>query len=240
MKNKNNYLFLGLSVLCGAIAGVLRARLMSTGMDDTGLLIPGQWHSTALWVISVGYLAVLAVLSAKLGKSDDYGACFPACRLRFGLSVAGGILLLAESARLVQSGQTLPGVLGLLAGIAMAAGGWFRLSGKAPNPAIHTVVCVFFIVRLILSFRSWSADPQLQDYAMQMMACLCLMMFSFHRASCDAKLINRPRTVFFGLAAVYFCLASLSDRTGILLYLAGAVWAVGANGTFRTLTAPEE
>ena len=240
MKNKNNLLFLGLTVLCGGIAAVLRMLMLTAGVDEKGLLVAAQPCNTALWVLSVGYLGVLLVLLRRLGGNGSFENNFPACKIRGGLSVVGGVVLLVESGLQLMAAQWLMGVVGLLAGLAMIGAGASRFGGKRPNPLMHTLVCVFFILRLIGSFRSWSSDPQLQDYALQMMACVCLMLFSFHRASCDADLINRRRTVFFGLAAAYFCLASLSDKTMPLLFLGAGVWTVGAGCNLQELPREEK
>ena len=240
MKNKNNLLFLGLTAVCGSVAAILRQRMLTVGVDEKGLLIPSDPCDIALWIVSIGYLVTLLVLLRRLGGSGGFGENFPACRLRGGLSVVGGALLAAESVRQLLAAQLLVGGLGILGGIGMIGAGVCRFSGKRPSPLFHTVVCVFFILRLILSFQGWSADPQLQDYALQMMACVCLMLFSFHRASCDAGIINRRRTVFFGLAAAYFCLAALSDELMPLLYLASGLWTVGAGCNLDTLPVEKE
>lgn len=237
MKNKNNLIFTGLTLLCGGIAAVLRVRLLSTGLDEKGLLAAGDPCSVALWVLTVGFLAVLALGMRKLTPGKEHSDIFPACWLRGSLSVAGGLLMLLVSIRLIPADR-LAGIMGSLAGFSMAAAGLLRFGGKRPYPLFHTVVCAFYIVRLILSFRGWGADPQLQDYVLQLLAVVCLMLFAFHRARSDANLIERRVTAFWGLAAVYFCVASVSDEVMPLMYVASGLWALGAGGTLEAL--PEE
>ena len=239
MKKKNNLLFLGLTALCGSAAAALRMLMLSAGVDEKGLLMADDPCSIALWALSIGYLVAMLLLLKRLGGSGSFETNFPACKLRGGLSLLAGALLVAESTRQLWAAQTLIGILGILAGVGMIGAGVCRFVGKRPSPLFHTVVCVFFILRLIVSFQGWSADPQLQDYALQMMACVCLMLFSFHRASCDAGILNRRRTVFFALAAAYFCLASLSDETMPLLYLAAGLWTVGAGCNLDPLPVEE-
>lgn len=239
MKNqKNNLLFLGLTGLCGIAAAVLRVLMLSKGLDEKGLLVSGNLYNIGLWVLSIGYLAALIALLRTTGGNGSFQDNFSGCRIRGGISIAAGALLTVHSLGQITAGQMLVGVFGAVAGVCMAAAGLCRWQDKHPIPLPHILVCVFFIIRLVLSFQGWSADPQLQDYALQMLACVCLMLFSFHRASCDAGIINRRRTAFFGLAAVYFCLASLSDQTMPLFYFAAGAWTVGAGCTLEKL--PEE
>lgn len=234
MKNqKNNLTALALTVICGICAGALRLRLLTTGLDEKGLLIPGNPLNYALWAVVIGFLAATFFLARKAG-GGSFERQFPACKIRACLSVAGGGLLMAYSAG-IMADQRLAGILGLLAGGCMAAAGLCRWSGKRPSPLFHCGVCVYFVIRLILSFQTWGADPQMQDYALQLLACVSLMLFAYHRAACDADVINPGRTAFFGLAAACFCIASLSDETAPLFYAACGLWAVGAGSTLDKL-----
>lgn len=235
MKNqKNNLIFFALTLGCGAAAGIFRMRLLGNGLDEKGLLVPGNPLNYAIWAVVIGYLAVMLVLARGLGANGTFAEAVPACKLRAGLGAAGGVLLIAESVRVVGT-QKVAGILGLLAGACMVVTGALRWSGKRPSPLFHCVVCLFFTIRLILGFQSWGADPQLQDYALQLLACVGLMLFAFHRTSCDAEIISRKRTVFFGLAAVFFCVASLSDETAPLFYAASGLWAIGAGCSLENL-----
>lgn len=228
MITKNNAMYLGGTALLGLAAGFLRWVMMTTGVDQRGLLESGNWCAIALWVLSIGYLAAMAYSLRWLGAEGTFAQNFPACKLRAGASYAGGALLIYESVDQLRMGQLLIGLLGIAAGACMIFAGNCRRKGTVPNPGFHVVVCVFFLLRLIFSFQLWSPDPQLQDYGLQLMALVSLMLFAFHRASCDGGSINRKRTVFFGLAAAYFCLASLSDETMPAMYLAAGLWTVGA------------
>ena len=236
MKDSNNRLFLGLTALFGGIGAALRVLLFHTALDSKGLLIPMHPVNLALWGISISFVVLIWVLLKKrLGGNGTYSDSFPKCALRFGLSLASGVLLAIESASQLNMGQKLPGILGLVAAAAMAVGGLYRLKGKQGIPVFHIGVCLFFIVRLVLSFRLWSTDPQFQDYSTQLLACVCLMLFSFHRASCDADLMDREAVARYGLLAAYFCIASLSDPTMPLLYAAGLLWTIGAGPSLHKL-----
>lgn len=239
MKNQTKNLAMNVfAVSCGALAGVLRMELLSTGVDEKGLLTTGNPLNYALLAVVIGYLVAAFFLVRRL-ESGSVEELFPACKIRAALSVAGGGLLAVHSAQIIAA-QRLAGILGLTAGVCMIITGLCRWSGKRPSPLFHCLVCVFFIIRLILGFQSWGANPQLQEYALQLLAGVSLMLFAFHRASCDAGMINRKRTACFGLLSVFFCIASVSDEAAPLFYAACGLWAIGAGSAMQTLPeAPE-
>ena len=103
---------------------------------------------------------------------------------------------------------------------------------------IFAIILFALTYVLMLSFQKWSADPQLQDYVISLMACLNLMMFAFHRASSDANEMNPKRTVFFSLCAAFFCLASLGDPAMRLLFLGAGLWSVSAAPTLEPIAEP--
>lgn len=232
---KKNERILGLTALFGLFAGFLRVQMLTKSLDEKGLLISGSLYSILLWVVCIGFLIFAFAVSHPLKGDGAYRQIFPVCKLRGALGIAAGAVLAVESLRQLVQTQWLVGLFGLAAAAAMVFTGLCRIRDKHPSPLFHCLVCVFFIIRLVLSFRGWSADPQFQDYCIQMMACVCLMLFSFHRASCDVDLPNRRRTAFFGLSASFFCLASLTDSSSLLLYLAGGLWSVGAGCTLEPL-----
>lgn len=240
MKTKKNVLVLGLVTLCGLAAAGMQTMMLRTGLDEKGLLMEGNVWGVGLCVLSAGVLLALILGSGKLEKGGDFGHNFPVCGIRFALSVLGGALMAIFSGVQLMEGAYLVGAGGVIAGVCMILAGVSRLEGKRPSPLLHILVCVSVILRLIVSFQGWSTDPQFQDYAVQMLALVCMMLFAYHRAACDAGLINRRRTVFFELAALYFCLASLSDGDMGLIFLAGSLWIAGAGVNLEKLPKAEE
>ena len=234
-----NQLILSVTALLGLVGAFLHHRMLVTGLDEKGLLIPGHPMTIALWVLCLGFIAAAFGISQTQKVTASFRKHFPACKIRGALSIAGGAAVALYAVTLVLQAQLLVGVLGIAAGIGMAFTGLCRFQGKHPSPMFHCIVCVFFIVRLVLSFQGWSADPQLQDYVVQLMACINLMMFAFHRASSDANMLNPKRTAFFGLCASFFCLASLADTSMALLFIGAGLWSVGAAPTLEPLEEPE-
>lgn len=224
-----------LTLVLGLSGAFAHRRMMSTGLDDKGLLIPGNPVTAALWVLCLGYLSLALVISLAQTESGAFRAHFPPCKLRGTLSVSGGLLMILYGVTLLLGSQPVVGVLAVAAGISMAFTGLCRFRCKHPNPMFHCCVCVFFIVRLVLSFRNWSADPQLQDYVLPLLASLSLMLFAYHRASSDANQMTPKRTAFFSLCAAFFCLASLADASMRLMHLGAGLWAVGAAPTLEPM-----
>jgi len=240
MKDSNNRLFLGLSVLLGGVGAALRWAVMHTAIDEKGLLIPTHPANLGMWGLSILFtVAVWLLLKKRLGDNGTFADSFPGCPIRFGLCMAAGALLAFESFLQLRFGIYVTGGLGMLAALSMMVGGWFRWKGTKPLPLFHILVCGFFIARLVISFRSWSADPQFQDFAMQMLACVSLMLFAFHRASADADLMDREALARYSLLALFFCTVSVTDETMPLLYAAGALWSVGAGPSLKWLAEPE-
>lgn len=216
---KKELLFWLPTLAASCLAAVLRAVAVSH-VDEKGLYLRWDPAFLALQVLTAVLLVYGFWLLRRL-KDGSYEEKFPACRLRGALAVAAaGLMAMAAL------GAPLPAerILGAVAALCMAAGGVCRWQGRRCWPGFHCVVCLFFVLNLIFSFRLWSAEPQLRAFSVQLLACVCLMLYAFRRACWDADIGSIRWTVFLALAAVYFSLASLSDPAP-MLYLAGAVWA---------------
>ena len=240
MNDSNNRFFLGLTALFGGAGAALRYALFHTALDHKGLLIPLHPTNLGLWAVAIVFtVLVWRMLPRRIGDNGRYCDSFTPCTIRCGLSLLAAAALACSNGWELFCGNTLVGILGLLAAAGMAAGGICRLKGKQPLPLFHILVCVFFIVRLVTNFRGWSADPQFQDYAMQLLACVNLMLFAFHRSSADADLLDREAVARYSLLAACFCTISLTDTAMPLVYAAGALWAIGAGPSLQKLETAE-
>lgn len=223
MIKRKNEILAAVTAAAGLAAMGLHRGLMAS-LVDQGLLPRNSVHATALWCLTIGILVFVLLFTRKMGAQGSFAEAFPACRLRSALGIAGGVVLvwvgLGDLAH-------LPGLLDCAAGVAMIAAGLCRGKGTQPWPGFHALVCVNCMYRLVGSFRSWSADPQLHDYVIQLLAMVCLMQLSCHRACCDADRIRRRSTVVWGMLAVYFCAAALSCPDAGF-FLACGLWALGA------------
>ena len=107
-------------------------------------------------------------------------------------------------------------LLGLLTVLALLPVAWSRWKGIRPSMLLHSLICAYLMVRLICMYRHWSSDPQLTDYAFELLALVCAMLAVYHRATFDADFGRRASFTFFSLAAVYFCLLCLGGSQPML------------------------
>lgn len=237
---KYNEIVLSAVMGLGLLGMWLQKSLLEKGLDAEGLLIPGCGWGYSLLAATLGFLAFGLFAAFKLEKGGEFSHNFPKCKIRLTLTVAGAGLMLLYGLTQLRAGDTMMGAAAVVAcaGMALAAPG--RVTGEKPLPLGHILVCVFYILRLIVSFRGWSADPQFQDYVMKMLALVSLMLFALHRANCDAGTVNRRGAAFFGLASLYFSLTALGTGEMIPLMLGSALWAVGAGVNLEPLPAAEE
>ncbi len=215
------------TLVCGVACMLLRLVMMIYGCDDKGLLVSGHISLIAIWAITAVFLLGLLLGVRRLGSKGSYEQLFPASRLCGVIVVVSGAILLLGS---IRSGSVPEMFAGIGAGFCVIYTGICRFSGIRPHFVFHFLICVFFIMKLIVHYQGWSADPQIQDYAFQMLACVLLMLAAFYRASADANIIYRERLVFTCLAACFMCVVSLSDLESPLYYGACGLWALGSMG----------
>lgn len=212
------------TLVLGVVCLGLRVVMLATGIDDKGLLVRGNALNIAMWVIAVVYLAALWVMTGKLGGNGNYSRNFPQSTLGAWLSVAGGIVMVS----VVFDGPVAQRIFSVAAVVCMVFTGYCRYVRMRPVFWIHALLCVYFLASLIAKYRVWSADPQLHEYGFQMLACVMLMLYACHRASCDGNLIARRRMVFTGMAACFFCIVALSDASAPGYYAGAALWTAGS------------
>ena len=224
-----------LTLLCGSLGALLRLWLYGTGLDDGGLLQSGHPAGVLVLILTALVVCILLWFLRDFSVQDKYSRQFPASIMGGAGAFAGavGVLLAAmvELIRLESGLSLLAGLLGIAAAAALAFTGLCRLKALRPNFLFHTAVCLFFVVRLISRYQSWSADPQLHDYCFQLLATVCAMLFAYHRAAHDLKNTNRRPLVAVGLLGTYFCCLSVVKSDGMLFYLALAAWMVTNLGT---------
>lgn len=231
----------GWTALCGLAAMGLRLTAMANHVDAKGLLVEGNLPTTLQFLIAVFYGISLIPILMKLGGNGRFRNNFPRCALSGSLAMAGGALMAVMILFFIRPEELWKLALGLAASGSMIFTGYCRFRGRHPNFLFHGIVCVFFIMELMERYRPWSSDPQLTDYAFPLLACVLLMLYSFHRACCDANMIDRKKLAATGLAACFCCLVSLADPLSPGYYAAAGLWAAGSMCNLNTLPAdPEE
>lgn len=243
---RNRILFFGTALAAGLASLGLHRYMMTSCVDDKGLLITGNLPGTLLWAVGIAFVLFLYVSLRTIGGDGSYADIFPRSLPSGALMIAAGAaLLLAIPGLDLGVGAPLPVVTGLplllqqattaamrylpwAAAVCMAVLGMFRILGRHPRPIFSGVICLFYILMLVTNYRLWSADPNLQDYAYQLLAQVLLMLCSFHRTCCEAGIIQRRKLLATGLAAAVCATASLSGEFQWGFFLASGLWAAGS------------
>ena len=247
MHRLRNQILLFVPTAAAALTALgLHRYMMDNCIDDMGLLIGGNLPGKLLWVLTFGFCGYLLILLSTLGGRGSYGDNFPRnalCGLL--MAVAGGVMLLSTRDLTAVSAAVLPKqtqalasfmvvltdsamvVLPWLSGAAMVVLGLMRMTGRKPLFAFSGILCLFYMLMLIRSYRLWSADPQLHAYCFQLLAMVLLLLCSFHRTCCDAGVIQRRKLLFTAMTAVVCSAAALSSGFQPGFFLASALWALG-------------
>ena len=212
---------------CGVLGLLLRQLLMTTGLDDKGLLTPHHPAWIALLVLSAAVAAAIMLGIRFIRGSGAYRISFPASTL-----TALGYVLGAVGAFLSWQEVDAFGPFGVLTTAAMVLvtaafllAALCRKTGRKPYFLLHVVICVHFALQSLTLYRGWSFDPQLQDYCFQLFACIALTMTAYRLAMFDTGRGSHRRLWLWGLAAVYLCCVSMGSG---LFYITGALWALTA------------
>lgn len=213
----------------GGLGLALRIVLYATGIDGRGLLVEGHWSAITLWILTAAAAAVLFLSTRSLTGPTGYAAAYPVSFAgavgAFAAMIGIGMTTVREFAVFSSRLQLIVWAFGLCSAISMGIIGVFRLIRIKPHFLLHTVVCLYFALRMISQYQLWSSDPQLQDYCFYLCAYVALMLTAYHHATFDADMGNHRSLWFFSLAAVYLCCLSLKGTRDTVLLLCCGVWA---------------
>lgn len=254
---RNKIIFYGSTLAAGLCSLGLHRYMMDNCFDAKGLMIAGNLPGRLLVLVGAVFAGVLLLMLRSLGGNGEYADNFPRDPASGLLMTAAGLLLAAAIPSLAQppapAGTMAAWVtlfeqftdicmtaLPWLAAASMVVLGLCRMLGKRPSPWFGGIVCLFYMLMLVTNYRLWSADPQLQDYAYQLLSGVMLMLCAFHRTCCDAGVIQRRKLIFTGLAAAFCATAALSMEFIRLFYLASALWALGCICSVEELPRDEE
>ena len=216
-------------LLLGGAASLLQSWSLGTA-DDSGLLLRGHISQVLSWIVTAGVLGFLFFVTRPLTQAPKYSFNFPASLVGGIGSALGALGIFLSAYSLFDTGSdslTMITAYGsLLAAGALVFSGFCRVKGKTFNILPHCAVCFWFLLLLICQYRLWSAEPQMQLYAFQLLATVFLMVATYQRACFHAGLGNRQSYVFFRLAGAYFCIAALPGSEFWIFYLCTAFWSV--------------
>ena len=212
----------GLSLTCaleGVAALLLRWRLLSTGVDEKGLLTAGQPLSIISWILTglVVLVTVAVVWKHRNGKITVHGSP---------VVTVARLLAMAAAAVLFRDG-TLLGSATSLAAAATAVVSFVELfqSKKRLPPAVAGIPTVLFFMLCLLScYRMWSAEPEVQRYCYRLLALVCLMMAAYQSSAVSLGMGKRAIFLGAGFLGVYFAFAASADPGFTVLFFALGVW----------------
>ncbi len=218
-----------LVLLLGTMAAFTQLWALST-MDDKGLLIRGHISQILSWILTAGTLGLLFYMTWPMVEGSKFSFNFPADipgAVGSGLGAVGIVLTVSPLLALNSGGLTLiAAFLSVPAAALLLFSAAERFQGRKSSILPHSVVCIWFLLLLICQYQQWSAEPQLQLYAFQLLATVFLMVSAFQRACFHAGMGQRRSYAFFRLSAGYFCLAAIPGSTYWILYLGCALWCL--------------
>ncbi len=224
MKNPVKSSVLPLLPMTAGIFGILfRFWLLSTGVDEKGLLVRSHPAHVLIWILVPLTLALVALAAQNAAPQCEKP--FPASRLgAAGCVLAALGIFISDLLELNQDPLSIvSGILGFLAALGCLHTGWCRLQGRQGSIWWQSIITLYFMIHLIFQYRQWSAEPQLQNYFFPLLASVFLMLWCYHRAVLDQNHKNRRSCLFFGQCALFFSCISVTTGSW-LFYLAMALW----------------
>lgn len=211
----------------GALGLYLKIWLHATGIDSAGLLRTEHPANTLLFVLTAVVMVVIFLFLSQLKDIPAYKYLFPqSVPAAVGCMIAAGGVLVAVVTELFKTfdGFTiLSCVLGILTAVSLVSTGICRQKRKRPNYYLHFAITAYLMIHVVSQYRSWSAEPQLQNYIFQLLASVFLMLCCYYRTLLDTGVNNRRRYVFFNYCALFFCCLSLAGEDW-LFYASMGVW----------------
>lgn len=228
----NRYLkptYLPIAALAGGIITmVMRLWLFSLGTDDRGLLPAATFPDVCSWILTALMLVLLFLGTRRLTEATKYSFNFrPSMLAACGTLIGALGILITCLVELLSGGERLgifSAVMGLLAAAVLVFLAYCRWNGMKPMFLMHSFVCLWLMFHLVSHYRLWSAYPQLQTYAFELMAIIFLMLSCYQRAAFDAGNGNRRAYAFFTSAAVFFCVAAIPGSASPVFYIGCALW----------------
>lgn len=219
------YLVLG----AGGLGLILRILLYTTGTDAKGLLVSGHWAHVLLWLLTAIVAVGTFLLTRSIQGPERYQDCYPASVPAAAGALILGVMLLittvSELSAVDSSLQILLTVLGFGSALSLGVVAYCRLCGAKPLFLFHAALCVYFALRMVCQYRSWSSDPQLMDYCFYLCAYVGLMLTAYQQAAFDADMGNHRALWLLSLLTVYLCCLSLKGTRDTMLLLCAGVWA---------------
>lgn len=213
---------------CGAITCLLRLWLLSSVQEGQVLLAAGSFPDVMSWILVAVTTAVIALGAWNLREGNHYSYNFPpSIPAAIGMALAAVSFCITSAVELSAGTDTIgtaSSVLGFVSTAALLVLAYGRLKGLHLNMLFHGIVCLYLMLYLVSHYRLWSASPQLQTYAFELLAIVFVMLACYHRAAFDANSGKRRAYTFFSLAALFFCVAALPSCDNMAFFIGCGVW----------------
>ena len=220
LKHKNlPWLALG----AGVVGMLLRFWQLNTE-SSRGFIVQGHISGILLFVLTLAFLAVLVIAVRPLLQANKYEFNFPASQVSAIGALAGAACFAINGIGALAGGSLLTGISALIAAAALVLISHCRYKGIHATALAHIAICVVLILRLLSLYRGWCADPQMANYCYPLLATVCLMCSTYHRATFNADFGQRRFYTLFNLAGVYFSCLSIAGPTDHLFYLGAVCW----------------
>lgn len=227
MKIERNLKVLPWLVLAaGALGFALYLWLMGTE-NDKGFI--NKFHISAILLLILTGIVVVGLLyvAYRLTQVKQSDVHFPASywsALGAWLAAVGvGVTSVLEVFQATDFLQLMACLCGVAAALALLFVGNCRRVGKKSNVLAYAVICGYFMLHLICMYRHWGARPQLYDYCFQLLAVVCAMLATYHRANFDVDCGKRGPYIYFSLLTLFFCVICLGDGP---LYKGIGLWTL--------------
>ena len=217
-------------LLLGAVGCLLRLGLYAVALDGKGLLPKGHPLEIALWAVTAVAMALVIAASWNAKGSnryvDNFGPSLPGAAGN--ILMAAGILLtvLLNQPKMPNLLGGLWKLLGFVSAPCLVAAAFERVRGRRPFFLLPMSACLFLVLHIVNHYRTWSGNPQLQDYLFPLLGAMALVFFGFYTSAFAVGSGRRRMLLGMGLAAVYLGAVSLASAEYPFLYLGGIVWTL--------------
>lgn len=202
--------------------------LYATGIDDRGLFIAGHPAALAILALTAALAIWLAVALIPHSAIPPYRLLFPRSPAAVLGTALGALGLTVAGIRCALEGtmpmDTFFGGAMVLGGAAMAALAWLRRESRRANVLLWAAVTVSLMLRLLVSYRHWSGQPQLMEYLYPLLASVALTLAMFYRTAFSGEM-ESPRLYLFFSQLGGFC-ALLAIPQDPIFYGSMAAWAL--------------
>ena len=213
----------------GAATALLRLVLEKFCTDEKGLIPSGHPLKWLIWLVFGAAVIITVIFVRKQEGSARYERNFsPSVVPAIGaIALAGGVFVSVMLNLTAFSGlQLARNVAGLLCIPALVYTGLWRWKGKQPFFLGYGLICLFFTIHTVSHYPQWSSQPQMIHYIFTAMACLFLMLFSYHQTAFCVGMGKRQMQLATGLLAAFCCMAAPGGSGDGFLYLTAGLWAI--------------